>query len=172
MPGAPVADVLISHQGTLFVQGFYAYKISILGKSKKVAGAIITVSRRKGFFLIQNLNTSKKKLHGTKLSFIQLGGGIAMGVQQKQTKYYSLTDISEMLVHRDIGLVVRTTTPQILFPVYLLMKITSAAVEFWKCLLRYHYCRLHDLLCELPTHCLLGFHSLFTIGSFRNMTPP
>ena len=39
-----LVDVLTSHQGTLFVQGFYAHRISLLAKSKKIAGVIITVS--------------------------------------------------------------------------------------------------------------------------------
>ena len=40
------ADVLISHPVTFFVQVFYAYRISILARSKKVAGAIIAVGRK------------------------------------------------------------------------------------------------------------------------------
>ena len=104
-----MADVLISYQGTFFVQGFDAHQISVLAKSKKVAGVIITVSRRKSFYCIQNLNTIKKILHGAKLSFIQLGGGIAVGVYKEQKKYYSLLKTHEMLDRRATGLVVRTT---------------------------------------------------------------
>ena len=33
-------------------------------------------------------------LHGTQLSLIQLGGGIATGVQGKQTNYYSSFNVS------------------------------------------------------------------------------
>ena len=36
-------EVLISHQDTFVVQGFYAHRISILAKSKRVAGAIAAV---------------------------------------------------------------------------------------------------------------------------------
>ena len=59
MSMASVPYTLIPHQGTFFVQGFYAYRISVLGKSKKVAAAIIIVSCRKSFFCIQNLNSIK-----------------------------------------------------------------------------------------------------------------
>ena len=31
-----------------------------------------------------------KMLHGTQLSFIQLGGGVAVGVNTEQRKYYTL----------------------------------------------------------------------------------
>ena len=41
-----VTDVLISHRDTFIVQGFYAHKISILAESKKVAAAIMFVSRK------------------------------------------------------------------------------------------------------------------------------
>jgi hypothetical protein len=45
-------------------------------------------------------------LHGTKLSFIQLGGEIMVGVYQQQKKYYSLVNAPDMLVRRAIGLAV------------------------------------------------------------------
>ena len=41
-----VANILISHRDTFIVQGFYAHKISILAESKKVAAAIMVVSRK------------------------------------------------------------------------------------------------------------------------------
>jgi hypothetical protein len=47
MDRAYVADVLISYPDTFFVQGFYAYRISILAQTKRVAGAIVAVSRLK-----------------------------------------------------------------------------------------------------------------------------
>ena len=53
-----VANILISHRDTFIVQGFYAHKISILAESKKVAAAIMVVSRKK-FYCIQDLNTVK-----------------------------------------------------------------------------------------------------------------
>ncbi|KIM49808.1 hypothetical protein M413DRAFT_21946 [Hebeloma cylindrosporum] len=59
---------------TFFVQGFYAHRISILARSKKVAAAIIA------------------------LSFIQLGGGIAVGVYAEEKKIYTLLDTPQMLV--------------------------------------------------------------------------
>ena len=38
------ADVLTSHQATSIVQGFYAHRISVLARSKKLLGVIIVVS--------------------------------------------------------------------------------------------------------------------------------
>ncbi|KIM49810.1 hypothetical protein M413DRAFT_21947 [Hebeloma cylindrosporum] len=74
------------HRGTFFVQGYYAHRISILGQSKKVAGTIIA------------------------LSFIQLGGGIPVGVHSQQKKYLQTTD---MLALQAVSLGVRTTPLQI-----------------------------------------------------------
>ena len=37
-------------------------------------------------------------LHCTRLSFIQLGGGIAVGVQMQQTKYHSLLMAPGMVI--------------------------------------------------------------------------
>lgn len=62
---------------TFFVQGFYAHRIRILSRSKKVMGMIIV------------------------LSLIQLGGGIALGVQGKQKRSYSLLNTPEMKVPKD-----------------------------------------------------------------------
>ena len=84
-----VADVLIFHRDTFIVQVFYAHKISILGKSKKVAGAIIFVS-----FTASKIRTLKEIFRCTQLSFVQLLGGIAVGVYAEQKKYYSLVDIT------------------------------------------------------------------------------
>jgi len=122
-----------------------------LSKSKKVAGVIITVSLRKSFFCLQNLNAIKKNLRGTKLSFIQLGGGIATGVYQKQKKFYSLTSTPDMQVRRNISLGVRTITLQNCSQLFTNVN-HLADVEFWECPLRCNYCSFHDLLCELPIH--------------------
>jgi len=59
---------------TFIVQGFYAHRISILSDSKKVAGAIVA------------------------LSFIQLGGGVAVGVYAEKNKLYSLLFTPKILV--------------------------------------------------------------------------
>ena len=92
-------------------------------------------------------------LRCTKLSFIQLGGGIATGVYQQQKKLYSLTATPEMWVRRNISLGVRTITLRVCSQLF-----TSdnypADVEFWERPLRYHYRGFHDLLCEPPTYCL------------------
>jgi hypothetical protein len=143
------ANVLIPYQGTLFVQGFYAHRISVFAKSKKVAGAVITVSCRKIFFCFH-----KKDLRCTKLSFIQLGGGIATGVHQHQKNLYSLTNTPEMWVSRNISLGVRTTTSQVCPQLFTTSGNHPADVEFWERPLRYYYCGFHDLLCEPPTYCL------------------
>jgi len=53
-------------------------------------------------------------LHHTQLSFIQLGGGIAVGVYAEQKKYYSLVAITHktaFLQGTSIG--VRTTPSQV-----------------------------------------------------------
>jgi hypothetical protein len=52
-------------------------------------------------------------LYHTQLSFIQLGGGIALGVQGKQKNRYSLFYTPEMRAARDTTVAVRTTTLQI-----------------------------------------------------------
>jgi len=52
-----LAEVLISHQDTFIVQGFYAHRISILSNSKKVAGAIVAVSPQKNSRHIRGLNS-------------------------------------------------------------------------------------------------------------------
>jgi len=154
MPRASVAaNVLISYQGTFFVQGFYAHRISVFAKSKKLAGAIITVSHRNIFFRLQNLNAIEKTiLRRTKLSFIQLGGGIATGVYQQQKKSYSLTTTPEMWVRRIISLGVQTTTPRVCSQL-LTSDNHPADMEFWERPLRYHHCSFHDLLCEPSTYC-------------------
>ncbi|KIM49804.1 hypothetical protein M413DRAFT_21942 [Hebeloma cylindrosporum] len=59
---------------TFFVQGYYAHRIRILAQSRKVAAAIIA------------------------LSFIQLGGGIAVGVIAEQEKFYTSLNTPKMLV--------------------------------------------------------------------------
>jgi hypothetical protein len=123
---------------------------------------------QKIFFCLQNLNTIKKKLRRTKLSFIQLGGGIATGVYQQQKKLYSLTATPEMWVRRNISLGVRVITPRVCSQLFT-SDNRSADVEFWECPLRCHYCGLHDLLCEPPVHPLflkVRFHCLFTMTAF------
>ncbi|KIM49805.1 hypothetical protein M413DRAFT_21943 [Hebeloma cylindrosporum] len=64
---------------TFFVQGFYAHRISILAQSKKVAGVILI------------------------LSLIQLGGGLAVGVQAQRNKYYSVLNSPEIVVFANIS---------------------------------------------------------------------
>ena len=57
----------------------------------------------KDFLLSPKSEHHQKNLHDSKLSFIQLGGGIATGVYQQQKKFYSLTSTPEMLVRRNIS---------------------------------------------------------------------
>jgi hypothetical protein len=104
-----------------------------LSKSKKVPGAIITVSHQKIFFCLQNLNTIKiNKLRGTKLSFIQLGGGLATGVYQQQKKFYSLTSTPDMQFRRNFSLGVRTITLQNNSRLFT-NDNHPADLEFWEC---------------------------------------
>ena len=42
-------------------------------------------------------------LHRTQLSFIQLGGGIAIGVQAEQEKYYSVLDAPDIVLFANIS---------------------------------------------------------------------
>ena len=67
---------------------------------------------RKSSYSIQHLNIGKI-LHRTQLSFIQLGGGIVVGVEGKQKNRYSLFYTPEMRVAKDTTVAVRTTTLQI-----------------------------------------------------------
>jgi len=48
-------------------------------------------------------------LHDLQLSFIQLGGGIATGIEARQEKYYSALSSPEMLVRVNTIIGVRTT---------------------------------------------------------------
>ena len=48
-------------------------------------------------------------LHRIQLSFLQLGGGIAVGVHAEQRKFYTLLNQSEMLVLEDTSTGVRIT---------------------------------------------------------------
>jgi hypothetical protein len=109
------ADILTSRQETLIVHGFYAYRLSTLARSKKVLGAIILVS---GETVLLHLRSeySKKMLHCTQLSFIQLGGGIAVGIKVQQTKYYSLLKAPGKVVLADTIIGVRIVTSQIHSP--------------------------------------------------------
>ncbi|KIM49811.1 hypothetical protein M413DRAFT_21948 [Hebeloma cylindrosporum] len=65
---------VISSISTCLIQGFYAHRISILAQSKKMPGVIVA------------------------LSFIQLGGGIAVGVHAQLKKFYSLLDTPQTVV--------------------------------------------------------------------------
>ena len=107
-----VADNLIFYRDTFIVQGFYAQKISILAESKKVAGAIMFVSCKRP--TASKIWILQKILCHTQLSFIQLGGGIAVGVYAEQKKYYSLVAITHktaFLQGTSIG--VRATASQV-----------------------------------------------------------
>jgi len=55
------------------------------------------------------------KLHHTQLSLIQLSGAIAVGVNTKQRKYYSLLRIPERRVLEGISIGVWTTCSQVRF---------------------------------------------------------
>ena len=102
--------------------------------------------------LSKSLNTVKM-LHSTQLSFIQLGGGIAMGVHAEQRKYYTLFWGARPMVFEWSAVAVWTTTPHKFIPNYLMTSL--ADVECWERPLRYHYCRIHDLsVCGLPPPCL------------------
>ena len=52
----------------------------------------------------------QKNLHCTQLSLIQLGGGIAVGVELQQTKYYSLLRTPGRVILTDTSVGVRTTS--------------------------------------------------------------
>ena len=54
-------------------------------------------------------------LHCIQLSFIQLGGGIAVGVNTEQKKFYTLLNTPEMLVLEGTSTGVRTTFFSFLF---------------------------------------------------------
>jgi hypothetical protein len=49
-------------------------------------------------------------LHGTQLSFIQLGGGIATGVDTERRKYYKLLEITKLTAIDWSTIAVWTTT--------------------------------------------------------------
>jgi hypothetical protein len=84
-------------------------------------------------------------LHGTQLSFIQLGGGIGVGVYSERSKYYtSLPDAKTSASVSGWSIIAVWTTTQVRSN-YLMTSL--ADVECWKRPLRYHYCRVHDLLC-------------------------
>jgi hypothetical protein len=85
-------------------------------------------------------------LHGTQLSFIQLGGGIAVGVHTKRRKYYTLLGAPKRLSSNGVPL--PYGQPRKFVPNYLMTSF--ADVERWERPMRYHYCRIHDLLCGFP----------------------
>ena len=66
---------------------------------------IIAVSPRKNF-CVEGLNV-EEILHCIQLSFIQLGGGIAVGVNAEQKKFYTLLNTPEMLVLEGVSTGVR-----------------------------------------------------------------
>jgi hypothetical protein len=63
----------------------------------------------KVLYYISDLNTVKI-LHGTQLSFIQLGGGIASGVYTERKKYYTLLGGAKLMALEWSGIAVWTTT--------------------------------------------------------------
>ena len=73
-----------------------------MAKSKKVAGVILFVSSRKNYTVSKDPNVVENVDH-TQLSSIQLGGGIAVGIQAKREKYYSVLDTPEMVVFANIS---------------------------------------------------------------------
>ena len=69
-------------------------------------------------------------LNNTQLSFIQLGGGIAIGVYAEQKKSYTLLDSPQMAVLEGTSTAVRMTT----FVCSRLSNgITPADMECWEC---------------------------------------
>ena len=86
-------------------------------------------------------------LYGTQLSFIQLCGGLATGVVTERRQYYKLLEVAK-LAALDLSTIAVCTITQ--FCSHYLIRISPADVEYWKRPLRYHYCRLHDLLCGFP----------------------
>ena len=72
-------------------------------------GAIIVVSDQT-FLLHLRSQEYFKLLHRTQLSIVELGGGIAAGVELQQIKYFSLTLVpgTEMPFYTSVG--VRTTS--------------------------------------------------------------
>ena len=94
-----MADVLTFHEDTFFVQGFYAHRISVLAQSKKVAGAILIVSSRNN----DKASKTLKMSYHTQLSFIQLGGGIAIGIQGEREKYYSVLNTPDIVVFSNLS---------------------------------------------------------------------
>ena len=78
----------------------------MLAQSKKVAGVILIVSSRKNYIV----SKTWKMLHHVQLSFIQLGGGIAVGVQAAREKYFSVLNTPDKVVFANISVGVWITT--------------------------------------------------------------
>jgi len=162
-----MVDVLKYNRDTFFVQGFYAHRISILARSKKVASAIIAVKSSKGFCR-RPRSECREILYGAQLSFIQLGGGIAVGVYAEEKKIYTLLDTPQMLVLEGASTGVRTTTSARVFSFIYYNNITP---QIWN---------VGSVLCDIITAvCMtyyMGFpiflplvlhsHSLFTMAAF------
>ena len=83
-------------------------------------------------------------LHGTQLSLIQLGGGVAVGVFTERGKDYSSLLVGKTGVFEWSSLIVWTITQ--VCSNYLMTSL--ADVEYWERPLRYHYCSVHDILCR------------------------
>ena len=130
-----------------------------MGKSKKFAGPILSVSHR------DSSTVSKIWILYTQLSFIQLGGGIAVGVHAKGDSNLLL---SKLQVSQAISLGVRTTAS--LSPTIWWHHLVG--MVFWERALRYYDCHMHDLLCGflkfLPLWICKAIKSqiLFTMAAF------
>ena len=96
---------------------------------------------------VLHLNTVKI-LHDIQLSCIQLGGGIAASVYTERGKYYTLLGgaVAKMMAF-EWGIMAVWQLRKFV-PNYLMTSL--ADVDHWERSLRYHYCRVHDLLCEFP----------------------
>ena len=142
---APTADVLIFYPR-------YILRSGILCISNQCFGKVEESSRSNYYCKSKEFFLSPESEH-YQLSFIQLGGGISIGIYQQQKKFYSLTTTPDMQVRRNISIGVRTITLQNYFQLFTNYN-HPADMEFWECPLWCHYCGFHDLPCELPTHYL------------------
>ena len=116
---ASVADVLISYLPRYILRpGILCTSAQCFGKVEESSRSDYHCKSSKGLLLSPKSEhyQNKKNLRGIKLSFIQLGGGIATGVYQQQKKFYSLTSTPEMQLRRNLSLGVWTITLQV-FPI-------------------------------------------------------
>jgi hypothetical protein len=105
-----VADVLTSRQETTVVHAFYAHRISVLAQSKKVMGAIIVVSDQTFPLHLRSQEYFKNCCTVHSSPSLNLGVGIAVGIELQHTKYFSLTMAPGTVIPFYASIGVRTTS--------------------------------------------------------------